>query len=679
MKPFYFLTGKRRWLAALGVWLLLALAVPGARAADEGARAELAILLTTDLHGQVRSFDYDRLSEDPSVGLERTATLIAAARREFANSLLLDNGDTIQGNALTDYQALVRPLPCGEVLAIFKAMNALGYDAMAVGNHEFNYGLSFLARVSGRRFDVDLRPGEPPMPERACAGPTFPLLLANVRSAKTGAPLFAPYVILERRLKATRPDGAAVELPVRIGVIGFTPPRILDWDKRWLDGVVVVDGIKETAERLVPKMRAEGADLVLVLSHGGLDGQPYRPTMENAGYHLAQVPGVDALLLGHSHQFFPDATSRVPAFDLPGVDKRLGRVHGVPAVMPGFWGKALGVVRFELALRQGRWVVEPERTEVQLRRIQQADRSFVAPDQALAAAIDAEHRATLDYVKTPIGSSDFALSSVFADVGDVSALQVVNMAQTAYVRRQLPAVAPQLARLPVLSMAAPFKTGFAGPADYIDIAAGPLAIHHAADLYVYPNTLHAVKVTGAGLKDWLEAAARRFNRIDPASTQEQWLVGNVPGFNFDVPTDPDLRYAIDVTQPVGQRIVGLEYRGAPIDPAAEFIVATNNYRAGGGGGFPGLDGTRTVLETTETNREVLIDYLRTVRRLERATHAGARSWRFAPVKTAGPVLLRAPAGKLPLAQAAGLPHVSLYREDDGSGRGLAVYRIDLAR
>ena len=645
----------------------------------DGARAELALLETTDLHSNVMSYDYFRLTEDKSIGVERVATLIVEARKQFANTLLFDNGDTIQGTALSDYQAQVNPLACDQVLAMYKVMNELKYDAGGIGNHEFNYGLSFLSQVTGNRFNVDLAAAEKPIPATPCAGPNFPLVLANALSVKDRQPLFKPYVILDRTIKAVGADGELVSAPLKVGVIAFTPPKILDWDKRWLNGVVYTDGIKELAEKYVPEMRAKGADLVVAISHGGLDAGPYTPSMENANWHLATVPGIDAMLIGHSHQLFPNAASTMPQFNLPGVDKVKGFVNGTPTVMANFWGKSLGVIQLTLVANDGKWSVDKSKTLVEARSIQNADKSFVAPLPAVAASIKAEHEATIAYVKTPIGRSDFPMTSYFVDVGDTSAIQIVNVAQADYVAKYVKANLPQYASLPVLSTASPFKTGFAGGGDFTDIAAGDMAINNAADLYLFPNTLYAVKVTGAGLKDWLEAAARRFRQIDPALTTEQSLTSTAPGYTFDMITSTDFSYEIDVTQGNGNRVKNLIYKGAPVSATAEFIVATNNYRASGGGNFPGLDGTKTVIASPDTNRDVLIEFIKTTKNLTRKEHGSDRSWRFTKVATAGPITFKSAMGKLPLAAAAGINNVSLFKADDGSGKGLSLYQVNLSK
>jgi 2',3'-cyclic-nucleotide 2'-phosphodiesterase/3'-nucleotidase len=496
---------------------------------------------------------------------------------------------------------------------------------------------------------------------------------------KSQKPLFAPYAIIDKRITATAPDGRQVPVTLRVGIIGFTPPTILTWDKRWLEGKVTTRGVRETAQRYVPELRAKGADIVVAISHGGLDASPYSPTMENGNWYLAQVPGIDAMLIGHSHQVFPNAASTVPQFDLPGVDKAKGLVHGVPTVMAGLWGKHLGVIGLSLAWNGKSWVIDKSRTTVEARPIQ-AGRDVVPGDPAIAPLIKAEHDATIGYVKTPVGKTDFRMSTYFADVGDVSAIQVVNQAQAAYLRDYVKANLPQHAQLPVLSVSSPFKTGAAGVNDYTDVQAGSIALNNAADLYLYPNALYGVKVSGAGLQAWLEKAAGRFNTIDPQRAEPQELVNaGFPGYNFDVPASDDLQYEIDITQAPGQRIRNLRFRGAALDPAQEFLVATNNYRASGGGAFPGLDGSNTVVAAPDNNRDVLIQYIRTQGQLTRAANGASRSWRFAKVATRGPVVFHAAPGKEALAREAGLANVRQLRADDGGGKGFALYAIDLAR
>lgn len=646
---------------------------------NAGATATLAVLETTDLHFNVRSYDYFKLAEDKSYGFERTATLVRAARKEFANTLLVDNGDTIQGTALADYEATISPIPCTQQLSMFKAMGALGFDAGTLGNHEFNYGLPFLNQVLGGGLDV-----EGVDPAKKCAGAGYPVVLANVYSTKTKKPLVQPYTVLERTVLAKSADGKDVKLPIKIGVIGFTTPGIMNWDKRYLEGKVTTQGAVEAANQYVPELRAKGADVVVALLHGGMDGAAYTPTMENPGLYLAKVPGIDALLMGHQHGVFPD-TAATPSFaNLPGVDHKAGTVNGVPAVMANSWGKALGVIQLALQWDGAKWTVNKAASKSELRNIQTKNAAgatvTVDADASIAALIEPQHQAAIQYVKTPIGQTDFRMSTLFADVGDPGAIQIVNQAQQAYVAAYIQANLPQYKDLPVLSVSAPFKSGFQGGADYTDVAVGPLAINNAADLYLYPNTVYAVKVNGGDIKNWLEAAAQRFNQIDPAKTTEQQLISSFPGYNFDMFTTADVQYEIDVTRPKGSRIQKLIYLGKPIDPAQEFVIATNNYRATSGKSFiDKLDGSGTIWASPDANRDVVIEFIRKNPAVTRTANGTAKSWRFAKVNVAGPVVFHSGANALAVAQAAGLANVLLAAADDGSGKGTAKYRIDLSK
>jgi len=632
---------------------------------SDGARANVAILETTDIHSNVLSFDYYKLKPDDSLGFERTATLIRRARAEFPNTFLFDSGDTIQGSVLADYQALVKPVDCHEELGIYRAMDALGYDGGTIGNHEFNYGLGFLSQVTATPMNVDGGRTD------HCAGPHFPLVLSNVFSARDSAPIFQPWAVVTKTIEVYTQDGSKVEVPLKIGIIGFTPPPIMQWDKQNLSGKVTVSGVVEAAQKYLPQLQAQHPDLIVAILHGGLDTAPYTAQMENGGWYLAGVRGIDVLLLGHAHTEFPG-----PRYaGMKDVDARRGFVRNVPAVMGGFFGKDLGVIQLVLNRQQGRWVVDIDNTHSEVRPICPQKNQCVPADAAIAPLVQNVHEAAISYVNTPIGESTLRMSSYFADEGDMTALAAVNAAQADYVRSELPRLHPELANIPVLSSAAAFRTGFGGPDDYTDVAAGALTLRSAADFYFYPNTLAAVKIDGSGLKAWLEKSAERFNRIDPSKPGEQALINDhYPGFNFDQ-IQGGIHYTIDLSKPVGQRITSLTWHGKPVAPTQVFIVVTNNYRASGGGNFPGLDGKNIVLTAPDGTREIL------ARWLQRHQQLGTKdleptSWRFAPLKTHGTIVFKGASGKQDVAQAAGLDHI---RQIKDHGDGTATYVIDLSR
>ena len=652
--------------AALALALLAGCATTSQKnaAAPDGSRAQVAILETTDIHSNVLSFDYYKLKPDTGLGYERTATLIRRARQQYPNTFLFDSGDTIQGSVLADYQAQVQKIGCQEELGIYQAMDALGYDGGTAGNHEFNYGLPFLSQVTGTPMNVDGGHTD------RCAGPHFPLVLSNVYSARDGQPIFKPWAVVEKTIQVDTPNGKKRSVSLKVGIIGFTPPPIMEWDKQNLAGKVTVTGVVEAANKYLPELKAQHPDLIVAILHGGLNTDTYTSEMENGGWYLAAVPGVDVLLLGHSHTEFPG-----PHYQgMQDVDAKRGFVRGTPAVMGGFFGKDLGVIDLALEQRNGHWVIDKSKTHSEVRPICPTKTDCVPADPAIAPLVAKAHDAAVAYVNTPIGDSKVRMSSYFADQGNMTALAAINAAQREYVTAELPRQHPELAKLPVLSAAAAFRTGFGGPDDYTDVVPGPITLRSAADLYFYPNTLNAVKVTGTGLKAWLEKSAERFNQIDPSKTGEQELIGkSLAGYNFDQ-IQGGLHYVIDVSKPKGERISHLTYKGKPVKPEQNFIVATNNYRASGGGNFPGLNGNNIVLAAPDGAREILAKWLQQHKQIK-AKDLEAASWHFAPLKTRGPVVFKTASGKLDVARAAGLKNITLIKDN---GDGTATYAIDLS-
>lgn len=615
------------------------------------AELRLRILETSDVHMNLLNYDYYRDAPSDEFGLAKTITLIKAARAEAPNSLLFDNGDLLQGNPLGDLVARVKPLAPGAVHPAFKVLNRIGVDAANIGNHEFNYGLPFL--------------------RQALAGARFPYVSANVVQARDPRrPAFAPYVILRRTLR----DEAGRQHRLRIGVIGFVPPQIMQWDHQHLQGRVGAVDMVEAARRYVPEMRARGAQLVVALAHSGLEPSPQTPLAQNMAAELAQVPGIDALLLGHAHAEFPG-----PDFAAyPGVDLAHGRIHGRPAVMPGRWGDHLGVLDLRLSDAGGRWQVV--NSQAQLRPIydRQARRPLVAADAMVAEAIAPEHADTLAHVRAEVAQTELPLSSYFAQVRDDPSVRLVALAQRAYMMRAVQGTA--LEKLPILSAAAPFKSGGRqGWRNYTDIPTGPLAIKHVADLYIFPNSIKALKLSGREVREWLEMSAGQFRRIDPAGPPEQELLEpRFASFNFDMLEG--LAYEIDVTAPArygadgrlldaqAQRIVALRHAGRPVQDEDEFLVVTNSYRAAGGGNFPGLGSARIVVDAPDENRQALLQFLAATRLLTSQT-LGVAQWRVRPVPG---VKLRFVAGAGGIAHLPQTPEVRLLRE---LGDGSALYEL----
>ncbi|MFD3653881.1 bifunctional metallophosphatase/5'-nucleotidase [Streptomyces sp. NPDC058620] len=550
-------------------------------------RYSFTVMGTTDLHGNVFNWDYftDKEFDDKAhndVGLAKISTLVDRIREERGrhNTLLIDAGDTIQGTQLSYYYAKVDPITArrGPVHPMAQAMNAIGYDAAALGNHEFNYGIPVL-----RKF------------EEQC---DFPLLGANALDAKTLRPAFAPYVI--KRLRT--PHGR----DVRVAVLGLTNPGIAIWDKANVGGKMVFPGLEEQAARWVPKLRSMGADVVIVSAHSGSSGTSsygdQLPYVENAaGLVAEQVPGIDAILVGHAH-------SEIAEYFV--TNEETGKQ--VVLSEPLKWGQRLTLFDFDLVWEKGRWTVERVGAEV-------LNSNEVAEDPKIVSLLGDEHTKVVAYVNQVIGTSVVAMSTAQAPWKDEPIIDLINQVQAETVRAGL--AGGEYAALPVLSQASCFSRT-AG------IPAGEVTIKDAAGLYPFENTLEARLLTGAQLKEYLEYSARYYVQTAagaPVDTSKLTNAGGIPDYNYDAVSG--VAYDIDVAKPVGSRIVNLTFEGVAIDPAAQFVFAVNNYRASGGGNFPHVPGAKQVWADSDEIRNTIISWVKAKGSVDPAQFA-AVGWRL---------------------------------------------------
>ncbi|MGY2084239.1 bifunctional metallophosphatase/5'-nucleotidase [Blastococcus sp. SYSU DS0539] len=557
-------------VAAAVAALTLAPLSPAGAAPNTAHDLTLTMLATTDLHGRVQNWDYfaDRSYSERDgfeTGLAKVATVVDSVReaRGEDSVLVVDNGDFLQGTPLSYYYAKQEPVTeTGMEHPMAAAYDAIGYDAQVVGNHEFNYGLDLLRAYTE---DVD-----------------HPVLGANVLRAGTEQPYLRPYTIEKMHVPGHK--------PVRVGIIGLTTPGSAIWDRGNVEGRVTFQDMVEAAEKWVPIVDRK-ADVVVVLSHAGVGGTssygPEVPTENPSDVIARTVPGIDAMVVGHTHR---NAPSQVVVNEVTGKDVLL--------TQPYRWGATVSQVDIELELDRGRW-------DVVATSAQALSTAGVEESPEVLAATAEAHATTVAYVNQVVATSAAELSARTSRYEDTAILDFIQDVQTDTVAAALEGT--DRADLPVLSIAAPFSRDAVFPA-------GDVTIRDIAGLYIYDNTLEAVELTGAELREYLEFSARYFTQVPASGPVDVETITNavvegapngIPDYNFDILSGVD--YAIDVSQPGGSRIVGLSHAGAPVADDDRFVVAVNNYRRSGGGGFPAISTAPVVYNEQLEIRQLLIE------------------------------------------------------------------------
>ncbi|MFG2370304.1 bifunctional metallophosphatase/5'-nucleotidase [Streptomyces sp. NPDC048504] len=549
-----------------------------------------SILGTTDLHSHVFDWDYylDKAYSDSkgnSVGVARVATLIKQQRKAKGEGhvLLVDAGDIIQGTSLGYYFARVDPITSGSKHPMATAMNHMRYDAAALGNHEFNYGIDTL-----RKF------------EQQCH---FPLLGANALDAKTLRPAFAPYTVKRIRVPGA-PD-------IKVGILGLTNPGIALWDKDNVSGKMVFPGLVEQAKKYVPRLRALGCDVVFLTDHSGLDGSSSYgdelPYVENASNLVAeQVPGIDAILVGHTHVEIPSYTVKN---EETGDDVLLSE--------PYCWGYRLSVFDFELELVRGQW-------KITSKTAQTLNPNTVDEDPEIKKLLEADHELVVKYVNTAVGTCTEDLSAAESCWKDVPIMDFIQQVQMDSVKAGLSTAD---AALPLISVAAPFSRT-------ADIPKGSVTIKDIAGLYIYDNTLYGKKLTGAQLKDYLEYAAKYYHQVPAGTKVDTATLTNANSFwDYMYDVAAGVSYDIDIAQAEGSRIKNLTYNGTSVADDQVFVVAVNNYRANGGSGYPHIASAETVYSATDQIRDLMIAYVTAKGSLDPADFASV-NWKLTQAGTA---------------------------------------------
>ncbi|MGL5083165.1 MAG: bifunctional metallophosphatase/5'-nucleotidase [Microcoleaceae cyanobacterium] len=513
----------------------------------------ITILETSDIHGNLMPWDY--LANQPAQGgLAQITTLIKQERSQNPNVLVIDNGDTIQGTPLANYY---NTLDIQTPHPIATAFNEMGFDAVVLGNHDFDFGMEVLTRWTDQL--------------------AAPVLCANV-IRPDGTPGFKPYLIREL-------DG------IQVGILGLTTPGVVNWLPPQNFGELSLADPITTAQRYIPQMRQQGADVIIVAQHTGWEKAPQErsnpaswlqdlSTWESTGstvgdnvtIALAQtVPGIDLILAGHSHLNVPKAV-----------------INNVLIAEPSYWGKALS--KFTLQLQQS-----PQGWKIVSKDATNLSAVEVIPDPSFVEQFTPYHQQTLNYINQPIGQAKAAFVGGTAARYHSSAL--ANLVNTVQIQ------AAEAAEHPVdLALTAIFtNTG--------QIPQGQITLRDAYSIYPFDNSLFVVEITGDGLRQALEKNAAYFKPVpsELPDSPEAMIAENQQSYNWDLYTGID--YTLDLTKPVGRRVTRLQFQGKEVRPGQLFQVALNNYRALGGGGYEMFKAGQVLWQSTEGIRELIAQYL----------------------------------------------------------------------
>ncbi|WP_017690384.1 bifunctional UDP-sugar hydrolase/5'-nucleotidase [Paenibacillus sp. PAMC 26794] len=509
--------------------------------------ASFDILYTSDLHGAIRPIHYNTNAYRPA-GLALLASLIRKERERSPELMLVDNGDLLQGSPLASYAA--SQVSKNEVHPFITVLNELGYDAAVMGNHEFNYGQNLL--------------------RGAVEASNFPWLSANiVKDGQPDVPAFGPPYLIK-----------TLSTGVKVALLGATTHYIPNWEHpKNIEGLQFLDAL-ETIRTWVSYIREhEQPDVMVVSYHGGFEsdletGEPAeRLTGENQGYAICRdIEGIDVLLTGHQHR------------------QLTANIHGVTVIQPGFSGNGAGHVSVQLEQTSGgKWQI----TDKQARLLLLDEHHEVEPDATvmkLTEELETEGQAWLDQ---PIGEVAGDLS-----ITNATALRLQAHPFIAFVHQvQMEATGAQLSNTAMLSEEA---RGFGSHITVRDVLSN----------FIYPNTLTVLELSGQDIREALEQTARYFE-VDASgevAVNPAYMEPKPQHYNYDMWAG--MEYELDVSQPVGSRVVKLEREGKPMDIDGMYSVVMNSYRAAGGGDYAMYPGKKVLHEGATDMAALVEDYIR---------------------------------------------------------------------
>ncbi len=480
------------------------------KAATEPETVDLRIMGTTDLHGQLNSKDYEKGVDYNNGGLARLSDLIKRTKNEVSaeSVILLDAGDTLY-DYTTEYifsenQQVIQP--------IYKAMATIGYDAITLGNHDFDYGYDYiLNQLKG-------------------SGLKDITVLSNVTDSKTGEHPFQENMIITRTL--TTSAGNKVE--VKIGILGLTIPTLTGKTHSYV-GLLKGEDMVSNAKTQAAKLKQKGADVVVALAHTGIGSEAPELNFKNVAYALTKISDVDVVICGHEHNQFPTTDYSSPYFKLPYVEKSTYLMNDKNVIMAGNRGNSLGVVDLRLTVyKDGGYRISDRRSEL---RLVTADTT--KENKTLAGLYGEWDKQMLHYSNDIIAElkEGELIQNYYGMLGDNPAIQLLNDAKIDYAQRFVQTKGSKYVNYPIIAASNYYAYGIPSTVNYVNIS-DSITESELSSIQPYNNYLYIYTITGKQLKEWLEWSASAY---ETAALPSKWSSSTMNGLMKDYQLNSLLR------------------------------------------------------------------------------------------------------------------------------------------
>jgi len=555
------------------LWNTNLIKVQVAQAATEKKETvDIRIINTTDIHGQLNSMDYEQGVDYNIGGLARVYDLIQKARQEKPdnNTFTLDVGDVLY-DYTTEY---IFSESQNEIQPIYQAMAKIGYDAITLGNHDFDYGYEYILNQldgSGLR-DV--------------------AVVSNVVDSKTGEYPFLENMLITRKMETS----TGKEIEIKVGIIGETIPTLTSKTENYT-GILKTEDIVANVTWQAAKLKEMGADVIIALAHTGMGTEKPELNFKNVAYALTLIPEVDVVVCGHEHNLFPTTDKTSPYYKLPNVDKNTYLINGKNLVMAGDRGRAIGVVDLTLEVSKDKSVSIADRS-TELRLV--TDQS-VEEDQSIASLNEKWKERLLEYSTDIIGKIDngVAIQNFYGLLGDNTAIQLLNDTKISYALGFANTTGIAYKDYPIIAASVYASYGETSIDDFINMK-DQITESELTKIQPYNNYLYVYSITGKQLREWLEWSASAYETTSQNVTwtdstmsalmkdnklksliKEEWMNDWSSFYIFDgidYVINPYVgpRYDISGNRiSSNTRIQSITYNGKEITDSTKLLLATN--------------------------------------------------------------------------------------------------------